>query len=132
MASWSDPITPVFSIVDNASTTDTSKSSTGVYDKNKTSVVTWTLNASLASTIGKHVLTIPSGSSQTFAGGAAAWYVIRIGSWGILCKSDNSAYTVAAATAAVSAANAGIGCWLEASDGVRRSTGAAWQTPTLT
>lgn len=127
-----EPVTPNFVVVDGASSTDTSISSTGVHDKNKTSVVTWTLNQALASTIGKHTLAIPSGSSQTFSGGAAAWYVIRIGPFGILCKADGTAYTVAAATAAVTAAQAGIGCWLEASDGVRRSTGAAWQTPTLT
>lgn len=125
MASWSDAITPVITVTDNASSTDTSKSATGVYDKNKVTVLDIELNAAIASTIGIVKFDANIGSSQTFSGGTPAWLVFQFGpTGGLLMKADKSAFAVAGLPAATNFRSVIAFC----TDGVRVSNGSAWET----
>lgn len=121
-----EPVTPNLVVVDAASSTDTSISSTGVHDKNKTTVLEIELNAAAASGVGIVKYEPNIGSSQTFSGGAPAWLIHQFGpTGGILMKADRSAFAVAGLPAAAATFRSVIAF---CTDGVRVCNGSAWET----
>ena len=129
MASWSDPITPVFSIIDGASTTDSSRGATGIYTKTDSSTLDITLNQSIASGFGLVIYDLNVGSTQTFGGGTPTWVVHKFGgatSGGLLQKADGTAYAVADLSTATPASFRSVIALC--SDGVRVCNATAWET----